>query len=597
MNKPNIIKYILTLLISFLLLSPFAYARVITKEYSSYYLFDEAISVNSGNNITLSDTINTTSFLYHPYDTIKESEVVKVQKSCDKNDEDCMTLHDFFAINYSAQQGGKVYEVNSDNDTGLIEYSQNGNYYYLHGSYTNENGKTKPAGKSPVESYSIRIGDNKFKKLKDLGDIDMAYNILSCASIIPKEGVHVENVKDEKSGTLTSTIRRFYRNTFQLNWATYNLSSNNSSCVNGARPIYNNSEHEARILSPAVYKIVWQRDEYVCDPVETPSTTKCNSSNTITQNCDRKTITIGNNVVADVSINQSATVTNILTPDTLHQGGGFKFGFLYYNTVSWKINEISSLDGADHSGDIANEMKNMLKTREKLTDSIKIENISFGGKTLYSSLIQKKCQQSGTFEAGETVTTVCTFFLPKSVVKEYTGEVIYSSEEGDGINNMYYTPIDYLGKYNIKAALSGLNVLTGDNDDISEDWRLEFGGNNDESCQIDIYNRIYDDPNIISQLNLSFAFLYRPIDLQNPFPNRNPGVNWYDWYQNSNNREDLEKSYTNCEYNIEINMETLNDIKKYNSKHDDGYLDWDGINIKDGTSEFVKDYVTKGCDS
>ena len=94
----------------------------------------------------------------------------------------------------------------------------------------------------------------------------------------------------------------------------------------------------------------------------------------------------------------------------------------------------------------------------------------------------------------------------------------------------------------------------------------------------------------------NYNFIYRPIDLNNPFPNnRTPGINWYDWISIDTNRQRLTNTYkdANLDYTAILDNNIVADIKQYNknSAHD-SYLEWNDID-SDGTSSFVDDYVTR----
>lgn len=84
-----------------------------------------------------------------------------------------------------------------------------------------------------------------------------------------------------------------------------------------------------------------------------------------------------------------------------------------------------------------------------------------------------------------------------------------------------------------------------------------------------------------------FNFYYKPIDINNPFPN---GMNntsiWYDWSKSSDKNPNLEKSYNEKRYYTE-NL-NANSIRIYNSQN--LYTDWSKMNL-DGTSQFIDDYT------
>lgn len=90
--------------------------------------------------------------------------------------------------------------------------------------------------------------------------------------------------------------------------------------------------------------------------------------------------------------------------------------------------------------------------------------------------------------------------------------------------------------------------------------------------------------------NGKYNFIYRPIDINNPFPNRNAGINWFDWYAISENVERLESAYDRLQYSVTLDNQTITQIKKYNKQQNSngGYFDWNTMN--NDKSSFVDDY-------
>ena len=80
-----------------------------------------------------------------------------------------------------------------------------------------------------------------------------------------------------------------------------------------------------------------------------------------------------------------------------------------------------------------------------------------------------------------------------------------------------------------------------------------------------------------------FNFYYRPIDIDNPFPN---GINddsyWKTWYDTEKKEPNLKESFKEVTY--WTNNIDLNSIREYNEES--SYLDWETMNI-DGTSSFI----------
>ena len=325
--------------------------------------------------------------------------------------------------------------------------------------------------------------------------------------------------------------------------------------------------------------------EKQCVEIKKTSSAKCNESAKMENVKCLKTITKGKNR-RDVKLDQTATLTNILTPTKIYQGGGIKLGFMYYNTVKW---DFSNEGKYGDDSEIVTSLTSKLKSTKEIENDITVE-VSLKdekGNPLYKiGNIQKKCERKGEFKAGETVTTTCTFLLPESIVELGTGKVKYNNRSGQGINNEYYTPITYTGDLYLEATIKNVSVLK-DVDKWTDNWTLTYGGENDDSCKVNVTSRLYKP----DQSN-KYAFIYRPIDINNPFPNRNAGVNWYDWYSIPANKERLKSSYSKEEYQVILDNQSVSKIKEYNKNNN--YLDWTGINKETGKSKFIERILEGG---
>lgn len=324
--------------------------------------------------------------------------------------------------------------------------------------------------------------------------------------------------------------------------------------------------------------------EKQCVEIKKTSSAKCNESAKMENVKCLKTITKGKNR-RDVKLDQTATLTNILTPTKIYQGGGIKLGFMYYNTVKWKFTDDEQYGNDD--SEIRGLLESKLKKLDELENDIVVE-VSLkdknGDEIGKIDNIQKKCEQKGEFTEGKTVTTTCTFLLPESIVKLGTGKVDYNNSSGQGINNEYYTPITYTGELSLEAEIKNIGVLK-EVDGWTNNWTLKYDGENDDSCKVNVTSRLYKP----DQSN-KYAFIYRPIDINNPFPNRNAGVNWYDWYSIPANKERLKSSYSKEEYQVILDNQSVSKIKEYNNDKNNNYLDWTGINKKTEKSEFIDKY-------
>lgn len=381
----------------------------------------------------------------------------------------------------------------------------------------------------------------------------------------------------------------------EIDWNTFKKSMPNDSSTNYCDgKIYKTKQltedTNGVVHSAVLYKMQETSTEKQCVEIKKTSSAKCNESAKMENVKCLKTITKGKNR-RDVKLDQTATLTNILTPTKIYQGGGIKLGFMYYNTVKWNFSEDEQY-GNDDSEIRGLLESTKLKSLDELKNdivvevSLKDENGDEIGKI---GNIQKNCTRDdddSEFTEDKTVTTTCTFLLPKSIVDLGTGKVTYKNKPGQGINNEYYTPITYTGDLYLEATIKNVSVLK-DVDKWTDNWTLTYGGENDDSCKVNVTSRLYK-PN---QSN-KYAFIYRPIDINNPFPNRNAGVNWYDWYSIPANKERLKSSYSKQEYQVILDNQSVSKIKEYNKNNN--YLDWKGINEETGKSEFIERILEGG---
>lgn len=379
----------------------------------------------------------------------------------------------------------------------------------------------------------------------------------------------------------------------------------------GERKRYPGSDKEmvlyASWVKPTGEFVIKVYNDKKCKPSQPNIKASCNSSSSsFSSTCEELTVKTNdaNNEIkskANVKISQTGSITTILTPTNTYAGGGFKFGIMYHNTISWSL--VKQYKGTIE--DITKEMQAKLK--ENFVDGFGLKNVKFGNEQIPDDYFKQniKCQETGSFTNGNTLTTMCIVYLPNSVVEEYTGKVTYKQGDNLGLNNKYYTPIDWDSnkKYEIVATISGMDRLKessvkADSKDKNKvwtgTWEYTLNGSKD-NCDINLYP-LYGQPTG-GKKNLKYTFIYRPIDLNNPFPNRNPGMNWYDWYNIERNKERLESSYNREQYSITLDSQKTSEIKKYNKDelNKGGYFDWK--TIENGQSSFVDKYFDKKRDN
>ena len=379
----------------------------------------------------------------------------------------------------------------------------------------------------------------------------------------------------------------------------------------GERKRYPGSDKEmvlyASWVKPTGEFVIKVYNDKKCKPSQPNIKASCNSSSSsFSSTCEELTVKTNdaNNEIkskANVKISQTGSITTILTPTNTYAGGGFKFGIMYHNTISWSL--VKQYKGTIE--DITKEMQAKLK--ENFVDGFGLKNVKFGNEQIPDDYFKQniKCQETGSFTNGNTLTTMCIVYLPNSVVEEYTGKVTYKQGDNLGLNNKYYTPIDWDSnkKYEIVATIRGMDRLKessvkADSKDKNKvwtgTWEYTLNGSKD-NCDINLYP-LYGQPTG-GKKNLKYTFIYRPIDLNNPFPNRNPGMNWYDWYNIERNKERLESSYNREQYSITLDSQKTSEIKKYNKDelNKGGYFDWK--TIENGQSSFIDKYFDKKRDN
>lgn len=604
---------------------------------NNYYFFDEpSTKSNFKERYEKNETTTTNYTLFKDFENewIKtNSEEIMLSNNCEQEypNKECWSYAKFYYIYNQIEKNGRTikasnYIKNDDisQEESNIEKQDIYNkelrdswenttiIYHGHGGYKkNISGKWyNSAGNNNAEATAILTEKNIPSDINILSSDSRRYVSLICSAIKTKNEVLL--VDDKNNPILNNEIEIGKRSTIvRINreYKTYDAENNkyggieidwnnlktympNGSSTNYCdEKIYKTkqlTEEENGVVHSAVlYKMQEISTEKQCVEIKKKSSAKCNESTKMENLKCLKTITKGKNR-RDVKLDQTATLTNILTPTKIYQGGGIKLGFMYYNTVKWNFSEDEKY-GDD--SEIRTLLASKLKSTEEIENDITVEVYlkDENGKKYNIDNIQKKCTRDDDnreFEKDKTVTTTCTFLLPKSIVDLGTGKVTYKDSPGQGINNEYYTPITYTGKLSLEATISNIGVLK-DVDNWTNNWKLTYDGENDDSCKVNVTSRLYK-PN---QSN-KYAFIYRPIDINNPFPNRNAGVNWYDWYSIPANKERLKSSYSKQEYQVILDNQSVSKIKEYNKKNN--YLDWKGINEETGKSEFIERILEGG---
>lgn len=601
-------------LVSFFILIPtitlaeekdgYEYKSTTTVVSNNYYLFDEP----STSNPLGKETTNYTLFTNFANDWYSaELKEIPLKESCDETKfdgtENCWPYARFYYIADQIYDIGTVVETSEGSGIYSRELKSkiySNNVYHGHSAYkpapiTNpwtivtEEATCKdnhePRCEGELDNENVNSLDKYWERICSSIPTE---NKVSLIYYDEKNQTEKEIKKDDILEVDKSTvvkIVRDYNKKFEdiYNGIKWNSkmpphTNNNITSCGGTYPM-DNGVHSVVLINAQA-----KSTEKQCVEIKKTSSAKCNESAKMENVKCLKTITKGKNR-RDVKLDQTATLTNILTPTKIYQGGGIKLGFMYYNTVKWKFTDDEQYGNDD--SEIRGLLESKLKKLDELENDIVVE-VSLkdknGDEIGKIDNIQKKCEQKGEFTEGKTVTTTCTFLLPESIVKLGTGKVDYNNSSGQGINNEYYTPITYTGELSLEAEIKNIGVLK-EVDGWTNNWTLKYDGENDDSCKVNVTSRLYKP----DQSN-KYAFIYRPIDINNPFPNRNAGVNWYDWYSIPANKERLKSSYSKEEYQVILDNQSVSKIKEYNNDKNNNYLDWTGINKKTEKSEFINKY-------
>lgn len=415
------------------------------------------------------------------------------------------------------------------------------------------------------------------------GVTDYTYNLVTSGG--DKQGF--------KNGFLASKMNDFPKNTKGPGRLLIKTSGNNGGiCYPGSSKTMAAWASWVKPSGELSFKINVKNDKK-CEVKEPTSNNDmtCNNLTNLSSNCDKLTVRSGNSS-AIVKISQTGYISNIFKSTLVntdskydassYDGGWFKYGIIYYNVVSWDIVKLYQ----GNANDINMEMQKKILSLRDFGENIKLSLI---GLEDISSLV-KICSESGSFTKGNKLITTCTFFLPDSIV-DNTGKVSYSEDvNNSSINSRYYIPLKER-EHQVSVTVDGLSRLKdirNDSKDKSTSWFGTWKISN--TCKLKVINRFYEpsgDNDIDSNGKLKYKFIYRPIDLSNPFPNRFPGVNWYTWYivERNKDKKTLEESYKKIEYYTKLDNKTISEIKSYNKDNDYfGEVD----------SNFFKTYIKEG---
>ena len=187
------------------------------------------------------------------------------------------------------------------------------------------------------------------------------------------------------------------------------------------------------------------------------------------------------------------------------------------------------------------------------------------------------------------------YFIPLNANSKEDFQIILDSSNKQ--KALAVACIDYINKYDDYAYFitdSNGNSFIGQNITKKKAKQMVANGCYFKiTITIPVIQRFYNE--LENGINFKgFNFYYKPIDIDNPFPNGLNNVSlWYDWNKDKKKEPDISESYDEITYyaNTSGNEEK---IRKYNNqndkdsrKKDHPYASWQEMNVN-GTSNFIK---------
>lgn len=554
--------------------------KITTQKYENYYYFVEPY----GKDIYEGKTIR--YGIFAPQVNASNEgvfEIIPLKRKCSSSIENCKTYTEFWteyrdiilSKNKIPYVAGVYCDIsNKESKKGDITVNS-----YTHGCWRRDNSST------------IQGGNSSFSEIESI-------NGMACSSVSRDAKVTIE--ESSKSKIYEYLELKIEREPFPYiddnNKGAFNSNKNTSNCNIEEDEFQEYLYDNYKVRSPILAKYTYTKDSYDCPKINSIKNGSCNDSSYISQQCGRKTIVGDADSQADINIEQTGVLSNVISPTKIYQGGGISIAFIYQNTFKWSFvpNTIKerNMDEEKAKESVISKIENdLIKPLETFEEELRanmdisIDGISDSYMNQIKNELQINCEREGEIEEGKTITTTCTIFMPKTELNIGTGTIgkVFGSEE-DFVTNKVYTDITYSGKAHLKASFNKLNMLKVDDRNDNE-WSIVVGDNDDASCDVEVEKRLYDGKN---------KYIYRPIDISNPFPNdRNAGVNWYEWWNKSYNKDRLKNSYneyTSLQYKIELNPSSIKDIKDSTIIGD--YYDWDEKDLNND-NDFINDYFDK----
>lgn len=351
-------------------------------------------------------------------------------------------------------------------------------------------------------------------------------------------------------------------------------------------------------------------------------------------------------LTTDVIFSQVGTINYYLSPYSIHSGGATSFAIKYDNTISWQYTNggisydsfydceavccglycsstcprrytVTSEQAKRRSyGGILNKDQKSVENGEEIVETFAANDYDQDYLKSLNAASQIRVpngdiegQWSGTnatinnkrWKDNQKLISYYTYDIYDAYIDKESGEVNYTSNETQmyadkSANSSYlYRPKNYFipldaktGVYTFEFSISDLSTMRGGSSDL-------FKWTNTYSCGVNCVQRFYDED------DNGYYFKYRPIDLNDVFPNRNAGVQWSTWMENegaskvNSNTGNLvldQPNDKNLNLRANITSGMMETIRKYNNNHEHlgGYLD-KSIKLDGKSEEFLKNTV------
>lgn len=185
---------------------------------------------------------------------------------------------------------------------------------------------------------------------------------------------------------------------------------------------------------------------------------------------------------------------------------------------------------------------------------------------------------------GTELKTKCEYTLPNAWINKKTSAIKYTLDSGPDVNYIirfqeYAVALKQpTGTVYIEMSFPELSVLP-----FLTKWSADY------KCGVNCEQKLYDFE------NGGYLYYFRPISLSQPFPNREPGKNWFEWIEQGGDLERFVETYTsdnNIEYYVTLSNSDIANIKQYNDNMNygggRGYLNY-SIDVN-GNSDFIRTY-------